>query len=172
MTVWREGRVLALLAFAAGAGAGWAVDLQYDLLRGLTGLAIAAGGFYALCRWRGMWAWAALPLLVPAGWFGGVPMADWALVVVILLFGIPLWATLWLGRWRALVAVAGPYAVLAGAIVLGAAPPWCALGVLTAPLVQLAARGSAEMGSVAWREALFALNGQVLMGFFIEGMVR
>ena len=173
MTVWRESRALALTAFAAGAGAGWAVSGQYAVLRGLLLLGASLGVLNALGRSRGAaWVWGALPTLVAAGWLGGVLVWDWALGVAILLFGVPLWAAVGLGPRGVSVGVGGSYAVLTGAIVLGLVPRWCALGVLTAPLALRAAQLPFEMGPPAWREWLLALNGQVLLGFLIEEMVR
>jgi hypothetical protein len=171
MTVWREARVPAVLALAVGAVAGWATSGRYELVRGAIVLGVALGCWLVLGRTRGaLWVWGALPLLVVAGWLGGTLVWDWALVLTALLFGVPIWGAM--GGAREGVAVAGTYAILVGAIVAGIAPPWCALAVLTTPLAVRAARAGLEVGSLTWREWLLALNGQVLLGFLIKGMVR
>ncbi len=114
--------------------------------------------------------WAAVPLLVPVGWLGGTWVWEWAMVVTTLLLGVPIWGGI-VGS-RDSEAVAGTYAALVGAILLGIVPLWCALGVLTVPLALRLPRRSGDGRATAWRRWILMLNGQVLLGFLIKGMVR
>lgn len=171
MTEWRAARGPALLALAAGAVAGWATGGTFALLRGALVGGVGLAGLYALGRWgRAAWMWAAVPLLVPVGWLGGTWVWDWGLVLTTLLFGVPIWGFV-VGS-RDSEVIAGTYAALVGAILLGIAPLWCALGVLTVPPALRLPRLSGDGRRAAWRRWMLALNGQVMLGFLIKGMVR
>jgi len=169
--LWRAARGPALLALAAGAVAGWATGGTFALLRGVLVAAVGFAALYALGRWgRAAWMWWALPLLVPVGWLGGTLAWDGALVPVTLLFGVPIWGGGFGSRDGEVIAAA--YALLVGGILLGMVPLWCALGVLTVPLALRLPRPAGDERTAAWHHWILVLNGQVLLGFLIKGMVR